>query len=339
VRSPLAYEGQQDRLYRGNADGTFTDVTREAGIEIRPTGRAMGVGAFDYDGDGWMDVFVSNDAMENFLLHNNGDGTFEDRALLAGVAFTDAGAAAAAMAVEVGDYDGDARFDFVVPDMNLGALYRNLGGGIFEDLATRSGIAAALTRIHSWGAVLADFDLDRDLDLYISNGSTLCLEAHEDSLFVNTGRGRFVQVGQGVPTAPVTRGKFVGRGVAGGDFDNDGDVDLLVANLNDRPILLRNDTQREGRHWLTVELTGAPPNRDAIGAVLRAEVGGGTLVRMRLSGGSYLSQHDSRIHFGLGKHDRVDRLEIRWPDGTRQTLKDLTVDRQVTIRQRKHAGG
>jgi len=339
VRSPLAYNGQQDRLFRGNADGTFTDVTHKAGIEIQPVGRAMGVGALDYDGDGLLDVFVSNDAMENFLLHNKGDGTFENEALLAGAAFGEAGDAAAAMAVEVGDYDGDGRFDILVPDMNRCCLYHNLGGGMFEDLAVRSGISAAMTHSHSWGGVLADFDLDGYLDLYIANGSACRFEAHYDALFVNDGRGRFINIDTASGSlAPSPSVKFVSRGVAQGDYDNDGDVDLLVANLNDRPALLRNDTPRRERHWLSIKLVGRSPNRDAIGAVVKISVGGQTLVRQRLSGGSYLSQHDPRIHFGLGKHGEVDRLEVIWPDRSRLTRKNVQADRLITIRQQAVPG-
>ncbi|UCC31191.1 MAG: CRTAC1 family protein [Phycisphaerales bacterium] len=334
VRSPLAYDGQQDRLFRGNADGTFTDVTRRAGIEIQPVGRAMGVGAIDYDGDGLLDVFVSNDAMENFLLRNKGDGTFENEALLAGTAFGEAGDATAAMAVEVGDYDADGRFDILVPDMNRCCLYRNLGGGMFEDLAVRSGISARMTHSHGWGGVLADFDLDGYLDLYIANGSACRFEAHNDALFINNGRGRFIHIDSPSGSlAPSPRTRFVSRGVAQGDFDNDGDVDLLVANLNDRPVLLQNDTPRRGRHWLSVRLVGRSPNRDAIGAIVKISVGGHTLVRQRLSGGSYLSQHDSRIHFGLGRHGEVDRLEVIWPDRSRLTRKSVPPDRLITIRQ------
>ncbi len=335
VRSPLAYEGQQDRLYRGNADGTFTEATRKAGIEIQPVGRAMGIGTIDYDNDGLVDVFVSNDAMENFLLHNNGDGTFSNEALLAGVAFGESGDAAAAMAVEVADYDGDGRFDILCPDMNLCCLYHNLGRGLFEDVSVRSGIAAVMTRYHSWGGILADFDLDGHPDACIADGNACLLEAQENRLFINDGRGSFVPVtaGSGAPAAGLT-GEFVSRGIARGDFDNDGDLDLLIANLNDRPSLLRNDTPRRGRHWLQVRLVGRQPNLDALGAVVKIETGGRTIVRHRASAGSYLSQHDPRIHFGLGEQRKVDLLEVVWPDGSRQTMRNVPADQVLTIRQR-----
>jgi hypothetical protein len=332
MRGPLTYQGQQDRLFRGNPDGTFTDVTHQAGIKIKPAGRAMGVGAVDYDNDGLPDIFISNDAMENFLLHNDGDGTFTNQALMAGVAYAEAGDAAAAMAAEVADYDGDGLMDIFVPDMTLCCLYRNMGGGIFEDVARRSGIAAAMTPHHSWGAAFADFDLDGDLDLYVSKGSAWRPEGQPDGLLVNDGQGRFEEVSK--LAGAWTGRKFVSRGVAGADYDNDGDIDLLVASLNDRPVLLRNDTPRRGRHWLQVTLVGSGANRDAIGAVVKVRLGDKLMVRHRSSGGSYLSQHDRRIHFGLGEHRRADLLEVAWPDGSGQEIRDVWADQMLTVQQR-----
>ncbi len=351
VRSPLAYKGQQDRLFRGNPDGTFTDVTREAGVMIKPVGRAMGVGTIDYDNDGFVDVFVSNDAMENFLFRNKGDETFANEALLAGVAYGETGDATAAMAVEVADYDGDGHFDIVVPDMNLCCLYRYMGDGMFEDLATRSGISAHMIHYHSWGAATADLDLDTWLDLYIANGSACLLEAQPNGLFINNGRGGFTDVttapaasaqrdGRPTTTRDVTAdAAFVSRGVARGDFDNDGDIDLLVANLNARPTLLRNDTPRRGRHWLQVSLVGHAPNRDAIGAIVKITLGGRMLIRHRASAGSYLSQHDARLHFGLGACSKIDRLEVIWPNGKGQIMRDIPIDRLLTVRQRTGGPG
>lgn len=339
---PLAFTGQQDRLLHARADGTFSDVSDKANIKIEPKGRAMGVGAFDYDNDGLVDIFVSNDAMENFLLRNKGDGTFQNEALSMGVAFGENGDATAAMGVEIADYDGDGLFDLFVPDMTFTCLYRNVGEGIFEDLAARSGVAAVMGQYVGWGGVFADFDLDGRLDLYVSNGDVHHLEAHEDVLFLGDGRGRFTDVSEAAGEWMAR--KYVGRGVAGADFDNDGDIDLLVTNLNDRPALLRNDTPRRGRHWLSVNLVGRSPNGDAIGAVVKVRVGDMTLVRQRLCGGGYLSQHDPRIHFGLGEHPpssplmkggkRGVGLEVIWPNSSRQTMKNVPVDRLITIRQK-----
>ncbi len=334
VRSPLAYTGQQDHLYRNNGDGTFADVTRQAGLEIKPIGRAMGVGAFDYDNDGFLDVFVSNDAMENFLLHNKASRSaagFENGALLAGAAFSEAGDAAAAMAVEIADYDGDGWLDVLAPDMNLCCLYRNLGGRMFDDVAVQSGLAVVMSRHHGWGGVLADFDLDGHLDAYIATGNACHLEGHPDRLFLGDGRGRLQHVSDQAGQALGTN--RVSRGVARADFDNDGDVDLLVNHLNDRPALLRNDTLRRGRHWLTVELVGRAPNQDAIGAVVKVITGNRIRMQPRLSGGSYLSNHDPRMHFGIGAADEIDRIEVTWPDGSSKVIEHVVSDRRVIIHQ------
>lgn len=328
---PLSYTGQDDRLFHGNADGDFTDVSRKAGIRVEPKGRAMGVAAFDYNLDGFLDIFVANDAMENFLWHNKGNGTFEDRALSALVAFGENGEATAAMGVEVADFDEDGRWDMFVPDMSYSCLYRNTGEGRFEDRAARSGLSAVLGQYVGWSGVFADFDLDGHLDLYVSNGDVDHLEPHEDVVFSGDGRRRFTDVSDSAG-GWMTQ-KHVGRGAAGADFDNDGDVDLLVTNLNDRAALLRNDSPRRDRHWLSVRLIGRPPNRDAIGAFVKIEFGGRTLVRQRLSGGGYLSQHDARLHFGLEKHQSVENLDVTWPDGSRERLVNVPADRLVTLRQ------
>ncbi len=333
---PLAYTGQQDKLFRGNADGTFTDVTQGSGITVDPIGRAMGVGAFDYNRDGHIDLFVSNDAMENFLFRNTGKGKFVNEAWDLGVAFGENGEATAAMGVEIADYDGDSLFDLFVPDMTFTCLYRGVGKRGFEDNAARSGISPVMGQYVGWGGVLADLDLDGALDLYVSNGDVHHLEAHEDVVFVGDGKGRFTDVSESA--GDCMKNKYVSRGVVGGDFDNDGDIDILVTNLNDRPVLLRNDTPRRERHWLQVDLIAGGPNRDAIGAVVTAHVGGRTLTRMRRSGGGYLSQHELRIHFGLGEHERIESLEVVWPDGTRQSMQDVQADRTVTIRQRSKRG-
>jgi hypothetical protein len=331
VRSPLAYDGQQDHLYRNKGDGTFEDVTCKTGIEIKPVGRAMGVGALDYDNDGWLDVFVSNDAMENFLFHNLKNGTFKNEALRAGAAFSESGSAAAAMAVEVADFDNNGWFDVLVPDMNTCCLYANLGIGMFEDVAVRSGIAAVIGRYHSWGGILADFDLDGHVDAYIANGDVSILGPQENCLFLGDGKGWFKDASAAAGEALAA--KFVSRGVARGDYDNDGDIDLLVANLNARTSLLRNDTPRGDRHWIGFDLKGRAPNRDGVGAVVKVTVGGRTLTQLRLTAGGYLCQHDPRLHFGLGPHLQVERVEVIWPDGTRQTMANVPSDRYVAVSQ------
>jgi hypothetical protein len=295
----------------------------------------MGIGAFDFDRDGQTDIFVSNDAMENFLFRNTGNGTFSNEAWDLGVAFGENGEATAAMGVEIADFDGDSFLDVFVPDMTFTCLYRGIGRHGFEDHAARSGIAPVMGQYVGWGGVFADFNLDAKLDLFISNGDVHHLEPHEDVVFVGDGRGRFTDVSE--TAGDYMKSKHVGRGVVGGDFDNDGDIDLVVTNLNDRPVLLRNDTPRRG-HWLIVDLIGNGPNRDAIGAVVTVRVGGRTQTRLRRSGGGYLSQHDLRLHFGLGEFERIESLEIVWPDGTLQSRKAVRGDQVVTIRQQAEGG-
>jgi hypothetical protein len=336
---PLAYAGQQDRLFRGKPDGTFTDVTMTSGIAVDPIGRAMGVGAFDYNRDGHIDLFVSNDAMENFLFRNTGDGTFVNEAWESGVALGENGEATAAMGVEIADYDGDSLLDVFVPDMTFTCLYRGVSKQGFEDRAGRSGLSPVMGQYVGWGGVFADFNMDGVLDLFISNGDVDHLEPHEDVVFAGDAgseNGRFIDVSE--TAGAYMKKKYVGRGVAGGDFDNDGDIDILITNLNDPPVLLRNDTPRHNKHWLIVDLIGRGANRDAIGAVVTVHVGARTLTSLRRSGGGYLSQHDLRLHFGLGEHDKIKMLEVLWPDGTRQDIPNVRADQTLVIRQQTNVG-
>ena len=334
---PMAYQGQANQLYRNDGNGRFTNITIGSGLD-QPPARTMGVGAFDYDDDGRPDIFAANDAMENRFYHNLGEGRFEEVALLAGVAYSTSGVSTGAMGIEVGDVNGNGRLDFFVPDFTRTSLYENLGGGAFEDTARRAGISAACDPYISWGSVLADFDLDADLDLFIANGDANKLEGHPDLLLTNDGTGRFTDVSKSA--GPSFAAHRVGRGVAAGDFDNDGDVDLLVANLNDRPVLLRNDTGRDNTHWLELKLVGRPgsSNRDAIGARIRCTVPSpdGTvrvLVRELRNGGSYLSNHDQRVHLGLGTARHVSEIEIRWPGGFVQKITNAKTDQVLRIEQ------
>jgi hypothetical protein len=295
----------------------------------------LGVGALDFDGDGLLDVFVSNDAMGYFLWRNMGGGRFEDQGLFAGVAFSEGGAAAAAMAVEVGDFDRNGRLDLLVPDMDVCCLYSNVGSGMFEDVAVRSGIARSMTGRHGWGAVLADLDLDGLLDAYIACGAAGSLEAHGDRVLLGVEGGRFRDVSE--EAGSVAAPRFVSRGVARGDFDDDGDIDLLVAHLNARPSLLRNDTPRRGRHWLAVRLVGRGASRDPVGAVVKVTTARWARSQPRLSAGSYLSQHDPRIHFGLGDETIAKTVEVTWPGGQRQVLRDVPAGRELVVREPESA--
>ncbi|MCP5518457.1 MAG: CRTAC1 family protein [Verrucomicrobiales bacterium] len=324
---PLAYPATVSRLYRNRGDGTFENAGGAAGI-TRP-GRAMGVGAFDYDEDGRPDVFVSNDAMVNHLYHNEGGGRFVEGALLAGVGLGDVGQSTGAMAVETGDLNADGRLDLFVPDFTRSCLYLNLGGGFFDCQTDRAGVAQVVGGHIQWGAALADFDLDGDLDMYVSRGDANSLAGYPDCLLINNGAGHFTDGSK-------TGGSWFeeqrsGRGVVRGDFDNDGRIDLLITNLNDSPALLRNVTPRDGHHWLTLRLSDPSGNRDALGARVFWEVDGRQVFREHVSGGSYCSSHDPRIHLGLGEARGLARLAVRWPGGRVTELTDVAADRFLSL--------
>ncbi len=334
---PTAYKGQVNLLLRNDGRGAFLDVTKESGMADFP-GHTMGVGMFDFNDDGRWDLFVANDATENFCFENKGDGKFEENALLTNLAYGANGDARGAMGAEVGDIDGDGRFDLFVPDFTHTCLYMNQGDGFFDDRAHRAGIAIVCGHYISWGAALVDLDLDTDLDIYVANGDARELLAQADLVFVNNGQGAFAEVSRSSGLADLK--PRVSRGVAAGDLDNDGDLDLVVTNLNDHPVLLRNDSPRQGRHYLMLDLVGreGSSNRDAMGAVVRCHLKDKdgktkTLLRQRSSSGSYMCVHDQRLHFGLGTATIVSELVIRWPDGEEQTLRDVKVDQLLQVRQ------
>lgn len=326
---PLSYPGQQDALYKNNGDGTFTNVTEAAGL-TNPDGRAMGVATCDIDNDGWVDIFVANDAMENYLYKNLGDGTFENIALLTATAFGQNGEAQAAMGPEFGDFDLDGFLDLLVPDMTYCCLYRNTGDGFFEEMSAKLGVASSCGQYTSWSGNFFDFNHDGWIDIFLSNGDSHKLDAEEDLLLINQNGERFEDVSARLGAA--FQDKFVSRGSAVGDFDNDGDLDLLVLNLNNRCRLLRNDGGSKSA-WLQVKLEGTKANRDAFGAVVKVTVGEKTQTRYITSSSGYLSQSQKAAHFGLGDNQQADRVEIQWPDGGKQTLQNVKANQVLTIKQ------
>ena len=323
-----AYPGRSSRLYHNNGDGTFGDVSEAAGLTGWP-GRALGAVAIDYDGDGRQDLFVARDASPNLLLRNRGDGSFENMALQAEVAYSPEGVARAGMGVDAGDVDGDGTPDFVVTnfDHEYHALYLNPGRLPFREATIESRLAEYSRTYVGWGVLLLDFDNDGDLDLFIVNGhlhemisrSNRAVSYREPPLLLsNDGRGRFARVDGG----PAFSATYLGRGMATGDFDNDGAPDVAFVSLNEAPVLLHNEAAA-GRRWLGVQLQGAASNRDAIGARLRLTVGTHTLTRWIAGGGSFLASHDRRVVFGLGGGGSAGQLEIRWPSGRIQRLGGL----------------
>lgn len=324
---PLSYNGQPDILYRNNGDGTFTDVTKEAGV-YNPEGRAMGVTSCDFDNDGDMDIIVANDAMANYMYRNNGDGTFTDVALEMGTGFGQSGEATSAMGPALGDLDRDGFFDLMIPDMRYGCLYHNQAGEYFEEIAAPAGLASVLGQYVSWGGDLFDYDNDGWVDAFIVNGDAHKLNTEEDCLFRNEGDLSFSDVS--ARSGDYFQVKHVGRGAAFGDIDDDGDIDILILNLGGPAVLLRNDGGNRN-HWLMVKTIGKKSNRDGIGTRVTVTAGGMTQIGEVRSGTGYLAMSDLRVHFGLGPHEQVERVELRWPSGIAQTLENVEADQILTL--------
>jgi hypothetical protein len=335
---PNVYNGVPDILYRNNGDGTFTDVSRAAGI-YRPDGKGLGVVFGDYDGDGWIDIYVANDSTPNFLFHNKGKGVFEEVGLLAGVAVGSDGQALAGMGTDMGDVDGDGLLDIFVTNLDRQThnLYRNLGKGLFADVTFESGLGEATLPFVGFGAVFFDYDNDTDLDLAIANGDVIDnVSLFRDStsyeqrnlLLQNDGMGKFRDVGPA--SGPGFALKKPSRSLSAADIDNDGDLDLLIGNVGHTADLLRNDGGNNNNS-LSIRTVGSKSNRDGIGARLKLTIAGKVLLQEVRAGSSYLSQSDLRVHFGMGKAPRAERLEIRWPSGAVEVLQDVEANQILTV--------
>ncbi|HEY7184919.1 MAG TPA: CRTAC1 family protein [Vicinamibacterales bacterium] len=342
---PLTFMPLHNVLYRNNGNGTFTDISKEAGILDR-RGNGLGVVVGDYDDDGWPDVFVANDSTPNFLFHNEQGRSFKEVALVSGVSVASDGNPRAGMGTDFADYDNDGDLDLFVTNHELEAhtLFRNLGKALFEDATFPSGLGAATLPYVGFGAVSFDADNDADLDLGIVNGHVMnspghvrpgATEAQRKLLLRNTG-GRFTDVGrQSGPGFSVDK---VGRALAAADIDNDGDVDLLVVNNGGTVDLLRNDGGN-GNNAIVIRLIGTTSNRDAIGARVKVTAGGVTQMREVKAGSSYLSQNDLRVHVGVGKATQIDRVEVRWPNGRSETITGAMVNQITTITEGKGITG
>ncbi|MCP4453427.1 MAG: CRTAC1 family protein [Planctomycetes bacterium] len=325
---PLSYSGQPDALYRNNGDGTFTDVTQEADMS-EPEGRAMSATVADLDNNGTLDIYVANDAMENYFFRNTGKGTFESEGLMMGMAFGEGGQGVSSMGPAVGDVDRDGLLDVYIPDMRYGCLLMNKKD-YFEDRTAQSNLAIICGQYTGWGGTLFDYDCDGYLDVFVSNGNAHHEYTEEDVLLRNDGQGKFVDVAK--VSGAYFQEKFVGRGSTYGDYDNDGDLDLLVINLNKTPKLLRNDGGNRN-HWLMVDARLSGGQRDAIGA--RVTVRSGSLVQIQdvIPVTGYLSQADTRRHFGLGEAEVVEAVEIRWPDGQVTRLSHVKANQMLKVTQ------
>jgi len=338
---PRDYQAVPDAFYRNRGDGTFVDASRESGIAAH-AGRSMGMTCADYDNDGDTDVFICNDVQENFLFRNDGRGNFEQVGMLVGVALNANGDILANMGVDAGDYNNDGLLDFFTTNYQgtLPVLFRNLGGGMFDDVTTAANAGAGCLPHVNWGCAFVDFDNDGHRDLFIANGHTEDnIELRDRSatyreplvLLRNGGTGRFVDVSAQCIDGPVP--VHVSRGAAFDDLDNDGDVDVIVLNSRERPTILRNMLQERGSasHWLQVRLRGVKTNRDGVGAHVAVVTPGGTWVDEVHSGRGYQSHWGSRLHFGLGTQARVERVEVRWIGGGTDVLENVPVDRLLVI--------
>jgi hypothetical protein len=335
---PRPLPGEPDALYRNTGNGGFTDVTKAARA-IDPGYYGFGVLFSDLDDDGWPDLYVANDSTPNLFFRNRRDGTFIEEALAAGLAVSADGREQAGMGLAAGDYDGDGRLDLVKTNFaqDYTSLYRSEGAGLFVDASFRSGLAATLGPYLGWGVGFVDLDNDALLDLFIANGHVYPDVARtgtstykqRNQVFRNAGKGRFRHVTTEVG-GPLLVEKS-SRGAAFGDYDNDGDIDVLVVAIDDRPSLLRNDS--ESGRWITLRLEGTRSNRSAIGAKVTIEAGGRRHVAEVRSGGSYISHNDMRVHFGLGAAEGVDKVSIRWPSGLVETAGTLAAGRFYVARE------
>lgn len=325
---PLAYPGEADVFFRNRGDGNFEQATRAAGLHA-PIHRGMSVSAFDADRDGDPDLYVSNDDTPNGLWLNDGKGRFHDAGLELGVALNSIGEAPGSMNATIADVNGDGWLDIFVTRFGYGSLYVRREGGHYLDEMWRSGLGRLTQNYVGWGGSFLDFDNDGDPDLFIVNGSAFTLGGTMSLLLENDGKGGFSDAGQ--KGGAFFNTPIDGRGSAVLDFDNDGRLDLLATTLANRPFLLRNRCDN-GNHWLKLDLRDRH-GRVAYGALITAEAGDRTWRTEVLCPTGFLMQGDSRVHLGLGQAAKVDRLEIRWPGGITQTLRDVAVNQVLKLRE------
>ena len=337
---PPGLTGGKNVLFHNRGDGTFEDVSDKSGITKASGTYGLGVSTLDFDDDGWVDAYVANDSNPSALYRNNHDGTFTDIAVTSGCAYSQDGKPQAGMGVAIGDYDHNGTMDIFKTNFagDTSTLYANSGQGFCDDRTFAAGIGVN-TRWLGWATAFVDLGNDGWLDLFLANGhvypevaqlKTEAAYAQRKVVYLNRGNGRFEDVTEQLG-APATTPRAA-RGAAFGDIDNDGDVDIVISNVNASPDLFRTETQA-GRHWLLVKLTGTTSNRSAIGARVGCTAGGMTRWQEVRGGGSYISQNDLRAHFGLGETSKVDRLWVRWPNGLEEEWRDVAADQILALRE------
>lgn len=328
---PLDYEGETNKLFHNNCDGTFTDVTGKSGIGAY-VGRTMGVTAADFDNDGWDDIYVANDRTENFLFHNKHDGTFEEIGGDSGTAYGQNGESTSSMGPVFADLEGRGMLDLWVTDGHYNRLLRNTGKMSFEDIGAETGVSQTNAQYVSWGTGIYDFDNDGLLDILIFHGGLIHLIPQEHTLFRGLGNGKFADVSR--DAGPVLSERTTARGACFADYENNGRMDAFQVNLGGKGTLVRNVSTNTG-HWIAIKLVGTKSNRDGIGARVEVFAGGKRHTAERVAASGYLSQDDSRLHFGLGAAAAVEKLIVHWPSGREQTLENLAVDRILTVEEPK----
>ncbi|HEV7397000.1 MAG TPA: CRTAC1 family protein, partial [Pyrinomonadaceae bacterium] len=332
---PRGLKGAGDTLYHNNGDGSFTDVSKKAGVSDPDGYYGLGVICSDFDGDGLVDIYVANDSTPNFLYHNNGDGTFKDIGFPSGTAVNENGSEQGSMGVTLGDYDHDGRLDLFITnfDDDYNTLYHNDGRGSFTDVSYAAKVAAVSLPYVGWGTNFFDYDNDGWVDLLVINGHVypqLPTYKQRNLVHHNNRDGTFSEVG--AELGGPFQEKRTGRGAAFGDLDNDGDVDVVINNLDGTPQLLRNDGGNKDNSVL-IKLIGAKTNRDAIGARVSIVAGELKQIQEVYSGGSYISQNDLRLHFGLEKRSRIDLIEVRWPNGVTEKIPGASANKLLTIKE------
>ncbi len=337
--SRLNYAHAKDILYRNNGDGTFTDITKEAGMDA-PASTGMSLVTTDYDNDGLQDLFVVNDARANYLFHNLG-GRFEEVGLYTGVAYDQNGSPQGSMGADFRDYDDDGFIDLISTNYQhqMVSVYRNLNGALFQDVCLESKIGPPTIPFVTWGVGIYDFDHDGWRDCFISAGHLQDnIELYDKStsykntnfLFLNQGDGTFNNVSN--KAGPGLQIRKSSRGASFGDLDQDGDIDIVITNARDKADVLRNDTQNGG-HWIQIRTVGVKSNCDGAGARIILKAGGKTRIDDVRLGGTYAGMNDPRVHFGLGEADKINELIVQWPSGVKDVFKNVAVDQNLTIEE------